>query len=143
MHESALLFETLRYVGVAYLLYLAYTVWREGGRMSLDGEVSSPAAGRIISRGILINLLNPRLTIFFLAFLPQFTPADAGSALQTMLLLSALFMAMTLVVFVAYGLLASRVRDLVTRRPDSIRWAQRGVASLFAALAVQLALGER
>jgi threonine/homoserine/homoserine lactone efflux protein len=97
----------------------------------------------VIVTGFLINILNPKLSIFFLAFLPQFIAADDGHPLMRMLQLGAAFMAMTFAVFVAYGLFAASVRDRIVTRPNAMTWLRRAFAGGFAALGVQLALAER
>src|SRR5688572_19061033 len=110
MHTSALAFELLKYAGVAYLLYLAVATWRDRSAFSLEQATARHTAVSIVVRAILLNVLNPKLTIFFLAFLPQFVDPAASSPLGELLLLSAVFMAMTFVVFVAYGMLAHAFR---------------------------------
>lgn len=143
LHASALMFETFKYLGIAYLLYLAWTTLRARGALALDGHSGKGSTVDTIATAILINLLNPKLSIFFLAFLPQFVHAGDTSPLAWMLTLSAVFMAMTFVVFVAYGLLAAAVRDHVISRPSVLSWTRRMVAGAFVALGAKLALSER
>ncbi len=111
LHTSALAFQTLKYLGVAYLLYMAWSTLQERGALRLETEVDSRSDLRMTATAILINILNPKLSIFFLAFLPQFVSADEPDPLTRMLALSAVFMLMTFAVFVAYGLFAASVRD--------------------------------
>ena len=142
-NASALAFQTVKYLGVAYLLFLAWSALRERGALAVKKDPDARSALEIIGTAVLINLLNPKLTIFFFAFLPQFvSPADAHP-LGHMLLLSAVFMAMTLVVFAAYGLLASKARERMLSRPRVMTWMRRTFAGAFAALAVRLALASR
>ena len=142
MQMSAEVFQLLKFAGVAYLLYLAWGMWRSTGSLTFGEQGGSGGSGAIAIRGTLINLLNPKLTIFFFAFLPQFL--DSGrSATGQMLLLSAVFMAMTLVVFVLYGLLASKLRDRVAGSPRVVERLQRWFAGVFALLGARLALQER
>lgn len=144
MHNSALAFQLLKYAGVAYLVYLAWSMWRHTGSLSFETSRSEPRTGiRIVVRGILLNLLNPKLTLFFFAFLPQFVSVSGTDGMGQMIALSALFMLMTLAVFALYGLLASVVRAYVVRSPRSVQRAQRGFAVVFGALAVRLALSEQ
>ena len=148
LHVSALAFHTLRLAGVAYLLYLAWAMWRQPDAFALadktDTGTRQAKAGTIVTRGFLMNILNPKLSIFFLAFLPQFVaPGRAVSPLPQMLLLSSVFMLMTFVVFVLYGLLAHRLRVRVIGSRRVQAWLQRGFAAAFAALGVNLALAER
>jgi threonine/homoserine/homoserine lactone efflux protein len=141
LHASGVAFAVLKYVGVAYLLYMAFTMFRSGGGIALDA--SRPRSDlRVIGDGVLVNLLNPKLTLFFFAFLPQFVAADGSATLQ-MLRLSAVFVAVTFVVFVAYGLLAATVREHVLHRERVMAWVSRVFGATLAALAGKLAFASR
>src|ERR1700748_1709816 len=113
LHTSALAFAALKWCGVLYLLYMSWQALRETGALAAGGELRGRSSGRVIVTGFLINILNPKLSIFFLAFLPQFIAAYEAHPLARMLELSAVFMLMTYVVFVLYGLFAAAVRDRV------------------------------
>jgi threonine/homoserine/homoserine lactone efflux protein len=143
LHASALAFQTLKYLGVAYLLYMAWSTLRERGALRVEREVGRRSATQVITSAILVNILNPKLSIFFFAFLPQFVGADERHPLARMLQLSAVFMLLTLAVFVGYGLFAASVRALVISRPQVITWMRRAFAGAFAALGVRLALADR
>jgi threonine/homoserine/homoserine lactone efflux protein len=146
LHASALAFQAVKLAGVAYLLYLAWQMWRAGAPPVAEAgtrERIPSGLARVAVRGFLINILNPKLSIFFLAFLPQFTPADAADPLWVMTGHSAVFMAMTLVVFVLYGLFAALARERMTSSPKLMRWLRRSFAGLFAALGIRLAFAER
>ena len=143
LHTSALTFQTFKYLGVAYLLYMAWNTLREHGALSVDKEVGARSAAQVTVEAILINILNPKLSIFFLAFLPQFVSADEASPLSSMLSLSAVFMLMTFVVFVGYGLFAASIRDHVISRPKVLTWMRRAFAGAFAALGAKLAFADR
>lgn len=143
MHTSALAFQTLKYAGVVYLLYLAYATWQDTSTFQLDTSSSRSTAGGLMLKAVLLNLLNPKLTIFFLAFLPQFISPATASPLTQLLLLSGLFMAMTLVVFAAYGLLAHAFRTRVIASERVQTWLRRSFAAAFAALGIRLACSER
>jgi threonine/homoserine/homoserine lactone efflux protein len=143
LHASALAFAALKWCGVVYLLYMAWQTLREQGALAIDTKVEARSNARLVVRGFLINILNPKLSIFFVAFLPQFISADESHPLARMLELSATFMAMTLVVFVLYGLFAASVRDRVISRPKVMRWLRRAFASGFALLGAKLAFAER
>jgi threonine/homoserine/homoserine lactone efflux protein len=143
LHTSALAFSALKWCGVAYLLYMAWQTLRERGALAVDGRVDERKGRRVIVTGFLINILNPKLSIFFLAFLPQFIGADEAHPLMRMSELSAAFMAMTFVVFVLYGLFAAAVRDRVVTKPRVMTWMRRAFAGGFALLGVRLALAER
>jgi threonine/homoserine/homoserine lactone efflux protein len=147
LHTSALAFEifkyVFKYVGVAYLLYMAWSSLRERGALKVEPEVDARSAAQVTVTAILINILNPKLSIFFLAFLPQFVSADETSPLARMLGLSGVFMLMTFVVFVGYGLFAAAIREHVISRPRVLTWMRRSFAGAFAALGARLALAER
>jgi threonine/homoserine/homoserine lactone efflux protein len=143
LHASALAFAALKWCGVIYLLYMAWQTLREQGALAVDTKVEARSNARLVVRGFLINILNPKLSIFFVAFLPQFISADDNHPLARMLELSAAFMAMTLVVFVLYGLFAASVRDRVISRPKVMRWLRRAFAGGFAVLGAKLAFAER
>lgn len=138
MHASALAFQLLKYAGVAYLFYLAYATWRDTSTFQVE-SVSRASATSLVAKAFLINILNPKLTLFFLAFLPQFVDPNAGEPLSQLLLLSAVFMAMTFVVFVIYGFVAHAFRAAVIDSPVVQRWLRRAFASAFAALGARLA----
>lgn len=143
LHTSALAFEVLKYAGVAYLLYLAYATWRDRSAFAMNDTPIVATLRSLIIRGFLLNILNPKLTIFFLAFLPQFvTPGSTAPALQ-MLVLSGVFMAMTFAVFVLYGLLANGFRRAVIESPRVQNWLRRSFAAAFAGLGLNLAFTQR
>jgi threonine/homoserine/homoserine lactone efflux protein len=143
LHASALAFQTLKYLGVGYLLYMAWNALREQGALRVEEQVGSRSAIQVIVTAILINILNPKLSIFFFAFLPQFVTAREPHPLPHMVALSAVFMLMTFVVFVGYGLFAASVRKHVVSRPSVLTWMRRSFAGAFVALGVKLALTER
>jgi len=147
LHTSGLAFAALKWCGVAYLLYMSWQALRESGALAIEArperETRSRSHRRVIVTGFLINILNPKLSIFFLAFLPQFIAADEVHPLARMLELSGAFMALTFVVFVHYGLFAAGVRDRVITRPKAMAWLRRSFAAGFAALGARLAFAER
>ncbi|MBS4048547.1 MAG: LysE family translocator [Alphaproteobacteria bacterium] len=144
LHTSALLFDAVKYAGVAYLLWMAWMTWQDRGSLSLTGQgPHKSTALQVTVEAIVINLLNPKLSIFFFAFLPQFVATDAPDALPRMLEMSGVFMAMTFVVFALYGLFAASVRDHVLSRPKVMLWLRRTFAAAFVALGAKLALTER
>jgi threonine/homoserine/homoserine lactone efflux protein len=143
LHTSALAYNLVKYAGVAYLLYMAWQSIREHGVLKVEKSTTPRTAIRVLVEGILINILNPKLSIFFVAFLPQFIAADEPSPLLRMLEFSAVFMAMTFVVFAIYGLFAAAMRDHVISRPAVMNWMRRAFAGAFVALGARLALTER
>lgn len=142
LHLSAQVFRVVRLVGAAYLIYLAWSTWRAAGRLTLNPNAAPERGIRIIGRAVLLNLLNPRLTIFFFAFLPQFVPAGTASPIVPMAVLSAVFMAMTLVVFATYGLLSAAARRVLLESQRAVLWVQRSFAAILAFFAVRLAIAE-
>ena len=143
LHTSALLFQSFKYAGVAYLLYMAWMTLREHGTLKVARETGARSDLQVTVRAILINILNPKLSIFFLAFLPQFVSTQEAHPLPRMLELSSVFMLMTFVVFVGYGLFAAAVRDHVISRPRVMTWMRRTFAAAFVALGAKLAFAER
>jgi threonine/homoserine/homoserine lactone efflux protein len=143
LHASALAFQTLKYLGVAYLLYIAWQALREHGTLRVEQEVGARSAMQVTVHAILINILNPKLSIFFLAFLPQFVSADEAHPLSHMLMLSLVFMLLTFIVFVGYGLFAASIRNHVISRPRVLIWMRRTFAAAFVALGGKLALADR
>ena len=143
MHTSALAFQTVKYLGVAYLLYMAWNTLREKGALSVEKESGTRSAAQVIFSAILVNILNPKLSIFFLAFLPQFVSADDPQPLASMLELSGVFMLLTFAVFVVYGVFAAAMRSHVISRPRVLAWMRRSFAAAFAALGAKLAFAER
>ena len=149
LHTSAVAFKAVKLAGIAYLLYLAWGLWRQHGALALDASTASDG-GRgvrqyraIVLRGALINILNPKLSIFFLAFLPQFVPAGAANGLTRMSVLSITFMVLTFVIFVGYGVAANAVRQRVLSSARLSCWLHRTFAAAFAGFAVRLALTDR
>ena len=134
LHASALAFEVVKYLGVAYLVYLAWMTLRDKSELVVDTATAPASARRIVVSAVLINLLNPKLTIFFVAFLPQF-----ATGFSQMITLSAVFMALTFVVFAVYGVFAASMRDRVLARPRVMVWLRRFFAASFAALGLKLA----
>jgi len=143
LHTSAIAFQTLKYLGVAYLLYMAWMTLKEHGALQVDKEVGAKSATQVIVQAILINILNPKLSIFFFAFLPQFVNADEAQPLLRMSELSGVFMLLTFVVFVGYGLFAASIRNHAISRPRVLVWMRRAFAGAFAALGAKLALADR
>jgi threonine/homoserine/homoserine lactone efflux protein len=143
LHTSAVAFQTFKYLGVAYLLYMAWNTLRERGTLKVENEIGARSALRVTLTGILINILNPKLSIFFLAFLPQFVSANEPHPVPQMVELSVVFMLMTFVVFVGYGLFAASIRDHVITRPRVLTWMRRTFAAAFVGLGIKLALADR
>ncbi|OAZ07710.1 LysE family transporter [Thalassospira tepidiphila MCCC 1A03514] len=138
LHASTVAFEIVRYLGVAWLLYMAWGMWHGTGAMKVTANESAAGVLKIIRDGILLNLLNPKLSVFFLAFLPQFVSANTPDTTLEMALLGLIFMAMTFAVFVIYGCFAGALRSHIIERPAVMRWLGRGFATAFLAMGVKL-----
>ena len=143
LHASALAFQVVKYLGVAYLFYMAWGILRDGGALQVFEGGASVSASRIVANGFLLNILNPKLSLFFLAFLPQFVPVGAPDATAHMLGLAAVFMALTFAVFVGYGAFASATRRYVVSKPRVMLWLRRGFAGAFGLLGLRLALSDK
>lgn len=143
LHTSALAFAFIKYLGVAYLLYMAWMTLKEHGALRVETQASPRSDLQVIGSAILANLLNPKLSIFFFAFLPQFVAADEAQPLARMLELSGVFMAMTFLVFAVYGVFAALVRRQIIERPRVLTWMRRTFAAAFVALSAKLVVAER
>ncbi len=143
LHASALAFQTLKILGVVYLLSMAWNTWREQGALKVEPDVDPKSAREVIVSAVLVNILNPKLSIFFLAFLPQFVSTTDPHALSRMLGLSGIFMLLTFVIFAIYGLFAAAMRHQVLSRPRVMTWLRRTFAGAFVLLGARLALADR
>jgi len=142
LHTSAVAFQVVKYLGVAYLLYMAWSTFRDRGALTVEEDTTPRSAREVIVSGVLVNILNPKLSIFFVAFLPQFV--ESGSpALPQLLALSAVFMGATFVVFAGYGLFAAAIRQHVISRPQVLIWMRRVFGGAFLALGAKLAATQR
>jgi threonine/homoserine/homoserine lactone efflux protein len=138
LNASAVAFQVLRYLGAAYLLFMAWSMLRGKDALAVEEDKEPRTAKRVIIRGILINVLNPKLTIFFFAFLPQFVSSTESNSLLHLIELSAVFMLLTFIVFIGYGRFADSIRNHVISRPRVLAWMRRGFAGAFAALGMSL-----
>ncbi|WP_417503820.1 LysE family translocator [Marinomonas gallaica] len=142
-HASALAFQVVKYAGAMYLLYLAWQMWRSSGPLSVNNNKSDMKGLDIVINGFLLNILNPKLSIFFLAFLPQFIPSTADSVLMSMMTLGLVFMLMTFAVFVVYGFLSGSFSQFIVSSKKASTIMQKMFATSFAALGLKLAFSER
>ena len=140
MHTSSLLFTAMKVLGVCYLLYLAYQAVKEGGTLAVRAERNAGSGWNVLRRAALINILNPKLSVFFLALLPPFLSGDPARASYEMIALGGVFMAMTFAVFIGYGLFAAQARQLLLGSEAAMRWLNRGFATIFVLLAGRLAM---
>ena len=140
LHASAVAFQIVKVAGVAYLLWMAWTVWRGRGALQVTDRSGQASNGKLIRDGVLLNVLNPQISVFFLAFLPQFVPVDATNAAGQMLGLALVFMAMTFAAFAIYGAFAASLRDRILSRPRAMTWLRGTFAASFTLLGLRLAV---
>lgn len=143
LHASATGFQIVKFLGVIYLFYMAWKILRDGGALSVSEEKTGMTARHIVFNGVALNILNPKLSLFFLAFLPQFIPSGTADPTMILLGLALAFMGLTFVVFVGYGACASLARTYVISRPVVLTWLRRSFAGAFGLLGLRLALAER
>jgi len=143
LNMSAQIFSGLKWAGAIYLLYLAWNMWREAGTLEINKKSTETSIAHIIIKAIAINLLNPKLTIFFFAFLPLFVSRNSPSPTVEMIILSAVFMGITFIVFALYGILASGIRTYLMNSSKAVKRLQQAFAVMLAAFAVKLALSEK
>jgi threonine/homoserine/homoserine lactone efflux protein len=143
LNMSARVFSVLKLAGALYLLYLAWNMWREAGTIEINKRNTETSTTKIILKAIAINLLNPKLTIFFFAFLPLFVSKASASPTLEMILLSTVFMGLTLIVFALYGILASGVSAYLANSTQAVKRLQQAFAVILAGFAIKLALTEK
>ncbi|MCR9215513.1 MAG: LysE family translocator [Proteobacteria bacterium] len=143
LHTSATAFQVVKFLGVAYLLYMAWNVLKDKGILQVSGDKTRTRPMKVVVSGFFLNILNPKLSLFFLAFLPQFVPSGAASPTIDMLTLAGVFMLLTFVGFAVYGAAASATRDYILSKPAVMTWLRRSFAGAFAILGARLALSER
>ncbi|EJV0836015.1 LysE family translocator [Salmonella enterica subsp. enterica serovar Chester] len=137
IHTSAVLFQTIKFAGVLYLFWMAWIILKDRSGLSVKAE-KSVTPGRLLSRGILLNILNPKLPLFFMAFIPQFVPA--GSSMVLLPELGIIFTIVTFTVFMGYVALAAAGRQHILESATAMSWLRRAFAASFAALGLKLAI---
>jgi threonine/homoserine/homoserine lactone efflux protein len=143
LNMSAQVFSILKTAGALYLLYLAWNMWHEAGTLEINPKSTETSAAKIILKAIAINLLNPKLTIFFFAFLPLFISKSSSSPTLEMITLSVIFMGLTLIVFALYGILASGISVYLMNSSKAVKRIQQAFAVILAGFAVKLALSQK
>ncbi|MFZ7093370.1 LysE family translocator [Primorskyibacter sp. 2E233] len=142
LHTSALAFQAIKFLGVIYLFYMAWSILKDGGAMDVREERSPQSYSKIAVTGTLINVLNPKLSLFFLAFLPQFTSANSANVTNELAVLAIAFMVMTFIVFVGYGAFAASAREYIIKRPNVMKWIKTCFAGAFGFLGLKLAMAD-
>ncbi|MDJ7162390.1 LysE family translocator [Salmonella sp. SAL04157] len=140
---SPVAFDIVKYAGVAYLIYMAIMTLREKGPLQIDDKSETRSTVKIIISAIFLNLLNPKLPIFFLAFLPQFVELNDPNPVSHMFNLSAIFMLITFIVFVLYGTFAAFMRSHILSTPRILRLMRITFAGGFIGLAIKLAVSHQ
>ncbi|NTW53127.1 MAG: LysE family translocator [Chlorobiaceae bacterium] len=143
VRASAMAFTLLKAAGALYLLYLAWQAWRAGSNAEQGDAAPALSSRSLYRRGIVMNLTNPKVSLFFLAFLPQFVDARHGSMALQFLQLGLIFILATLIVFGVLSLVAGGLGERFRRSPSSLKIINRIAAAVFVALAVKLAFSER
>ena len=143
LHTSALAFQVVKFLGVLYLFYMAWGILRDGSALDVTEDRRTVSLFKTAYDGMLLNVLNPKLSLFFMAFLPQFVVNGGLPATQQMLVLAAVFMVLTLLIFIGYGACASLARNYVISRPRVMTWLKRSFAATFGILGLKLALSDR
>ena len=143
LNMSAQVFSALKIAGAMYLLYLAWNMWREAGTLEINKKSTDTSTAQIVIKAIAINLLNPKLTIFFFAFLPLFVSKNSSSPTMEMITLSTVFMGMTFFIFALYGILASGISAYLINSSKAVKRLQQVFAVVLATFAVKLALSEK
>ena len=136
LHTSAVLFQMIKFAGVAYLIWMAWAVLNDRGGLSVRPSTPVPP-GKLVWRGILLNILNPKIPLFFVAFMPQFVPV--GSPVGLLIELGLGFTVMTFVVFMGYVVVAATGRQRLLQSERTMNWLRRTFAASFAALGLKLA----
>ncbi len=140
---SLVAFTLLKTVGAAYLLYLAYLSFRAGGAGGGVGAVQRLGFGRLYRRGVIMNVTNPKVSIFFMAFLPQFVDPARGPIIPQMLVLGAAFIVATILIFGGVSLLAGTFGQWLARSERAAKILNRTAGSIFAVLALKLVMARR
>lgn len=141
---SATAFSVVKWVGAAYLIWLGIQALRSKGGIHASTEGASPKSlARVYQQGVLIDVLNPKVAIFFLAFLPQFVEPGAGPVSAQLFLHGTLIIAVAALVEPPLIILGGRLTDYLSRNAQVSRWMDRGLGALFVGLGIKLAASDR
>ena len=143
MHTSALAFQTLKYAGVAYLVYIACATWKDTSAFALESTPSRSTALSLVVKALLLNILNPKLSVFFLAFLPQFIDTNAPSTALAFVFLGVVFNANGTVWNLGVAYAAARAASAMRGARTFQRWIDGAIGALFVAFGMKLALFQR
>lgn len=140
---SLLAFNILKFIGAGYLLYLAYLSFKSSSKSKLKVEKDNLSASKLYKRGIIMNVTNPKVSIFFLAFLPQFTDPQIGNITLQIFILGALFMLSALIIFSSIALMAGKLGNWFEKSANAESILNKIAGSIFALLALKLAFTQR
>ena len=143
LQSSAIAFLLVKYVGATYLLYLGVKAWRDKSIFSLHSPTSAMNSIALFWQGVLSNILNPKIAIFFLAFLPQFVDKGSGHLAIQMFFLGLTFAGMGLCFLLVVGYSSGAIGGWLTRRPNFAHFLQRLAGGILIGLGIRLALSER
>jgi len=143
VYKSALAFEIVKYAGAAYLLYLAWNALKESEELVSSAPVRENNAFALYRRGIFMNVLNPKVALFFLAFLPQFINIDSGSVPMQMIFLGIIFMVQAWLIFSAISIFAGIVGERIIQKPGVGRYINWGKAGIYTCIGIKLALSQK
>jgi len=141
-YSSVVAFNAVKYAGAAYLLYLAWKTLRERSSVKLS-QPDARSGAALFKRGFIMNVLNPKVAMFFLAFLPQFVSPAAGWFPLQMLLLGFIFMVQAVIIFCLIGYFSGSIGSFILTRPKIAKYFDWLTAGVFASLGIRLALAER
>ncbi|MBI5088186.1 MAG: LysE family translocator [Actinobacteria bacterium] len=139
MQIGATVFDVIRWAGVIYLVTMGVAMMRAPADALVRGTDSAVGQAAVARRAVVLNLLNPKLTVFFFAFLPQFVDPSPGLVDRHLLALALVFMLITLVVFLGYAAAAAALRQRVLEAPAVRRFVQRTLGGLLVAFGIKLA----
>ena len=143
LYESALAFQIVKYLGAAYLIYLGIIAIRERNKNALQINRNAKYENKkLYRRGILMNILNPKVSLFFLAFLPQFVSADSSNVSLEMMFLGIIFMVQAIIVFTIVSILAHKLSEKIVKNPKVVKVINWVKASVFLIIGIQIAISD-
>lgn len=143
LQQSAIAFTILKYAGAIYLFFLAWKAFQEKEHLLSDKPVQNKGTGSLYRQGIYMNILNPKVGLFFLAFLPQFVNSNAGNSSEQMVLLGILFMLQTIIIFSTVATFAGIFSNKILSRPNIAKYINYVKCSVFALIGIKLVLTDR
>lgn len=141
---SEIAFNIVKYVGAAYLLYIAYQAFKyRNEKLDLSVQNSASELKKLYVKGFIMNILNPKVSIFFLAFLPQFVNTASGNVPMQMITLGGVFMLLTIVVFSSIGIAGNLLSAKLLEKPNIVKYMNILTSFVLVSLGIKLALSQR